>query len=182
MGQWGCPVVAGAVGGVLQQGEGCFWSSAVLDSSSCLAGWDWRSLKVSPLLKAFCKALSPADLQAGKFAALKATVAALKKFLQDSVSFPKAGLSLLLKAWVLPQPSPGRPPPLSDVGAAMGSGAPSGCFRGCGRVPGSVLMLGAGQVRCADGEGVPGPGCEWSLSDVPGEPEQCLSDPGRQLV
>lgn len=36
MGEWRCPVVAGAVGRVLQQGEGCSWSSAVLDFSSYL--------------------------------------------------------------------------------------------------------------------------------------------------
>lgn len=43
-------------------------------------------------------------------------------------------------------------------------------------------VLGAGGVGCADGEGASGPGCERLLSDTPGEPEQCFSDPGGQLV
>lgn len=47
-------------------------------------------------------------------------------------------------------------------------------------VPGFVLVLEGWNVLMR--KEPLGPGFEWSLSVAVGEPEQCLSDPGRQLL
>lgn len=92
---WGRGTLCGGWGssGVLQQGEGCSWSSAVLAVSSGLAG---VSLPVPRGI-----ALQSSEphgphkhtgQQAGGLVALRATAAVLKnQVLQGSVSFPKAG-------------------------------------------------------------------------------------------
>lgn len=76
-----------------------------------------------------------------------------------------------------------RQAPHSD-GDAVGALAPSTYFvlplKGCGRVPGFVLVLEGWNVLVRK-EPV-GPGSEWSLSVAVGEPEQCFSDPGGQLL
>lgn len=73
-------------------------------------------------------------------------------------------------------PGPGRPP--HSDGGAMGASAPSGYF---GPLP-QGLWEGSWVCAGAGGKEPLGPGFEWSLSVAVGEPEQCLSDPGRQLL
>lgn len=79
---------------------------------------------------------------------------------------------MLLEGQALPQ---SRQAPHSD-GDAVGALALSAYFglplKGCGRVPGFVLVR----------KEPLGPGSEWSLSVAVGEPEQCFSDPGGQLL
>lgn len=142
---WGGGMPCGGWGssGVLQQGEGCSWSSAVLVSSLPVPGG--IALQSSGPRGPHKRT----DRQAGGLVALRATAAVLKnQVLQGSVSFPKAG-------------------PVLAAGAAVGTGAVGPW---CWGLQGGMCWW-----------RVSVPGCEWSLS-APGEPEQHLSDPGRQLV